>query len=87
MTTGQTLAAALEGWGGCAGFAAEAFGGDFAHFAAEGGSVHDGLLGDADEVADGPVEGEAGGVVPGHVAGDGGHHEGHHLLLLGVDSG
>ena len=74
---------ALDGGG----LAAGAFCGDFAHLAADAGLVHDELGGDGDEVADGPVKGEAGGVVPGHVAGEGGHHEGHHLLLLRVYAG
>src|SRR5271155_283979 len=82
----QDLSLALDG-STCPCLAAGTFGGDLAHLTAEAGAVHDGLLGDTDKVADGPVESEAGGVVPGHVAGDGGHHEGHHLLLLGVDAG
>ena len=82
----------LRGCGALAGFgsgylAAGALGGDLLHLAAEGGLVHDQLGGDHDEVADVPVEGEAGGVLPGEVAGEEGHDEGHHLLLLRIDAG
>src|SRR4051812_1654146 len=80
----SNLAFALDD--GRSGFAAGSFGGDLAHLLAERGAVHDELLCDAEEVADRPVEPQARGVVPYEVAGDGGHHEGHHLLLLRVDS-
>ena len=85
VVLGGWLAFALDDWG--SGSAAGSFGGDLSHLFAEGGLVHDELLGDAEEVSDGPVEAEAGAVADDEVAGDERHHEGHHLLLLRVDAG
>ncbi len=52
----EYLSARLEGSAASAGLAACAFGGDLAHLAAEAGTVHHRLLGNADQVADRPVK-------------------------------
>src|SRR5271154_4761065 len=63
-SVGGKLTFSLDG-GACACLSAGTFGSDLAHLAAEAGAIHNRLLDNADEIADGPIEGEARGVVPG----------------------
>ena len=58
FSTASGSAFSLKG-NSCAGFAASAFSGDLAHLAADAGAIHDGLLNDAYNVADRPVESKA----------------------------
>lgn len=63
------------------------FQGNFAHFPAHLGAIHQHLLHDAENVAPSPVEREAGADIPGHETENSRHGKGHHALLRSINAG